>query len=115
MIGARSVLARIAGETKGWPIMSDSANAFGLALLATLEAKAKKNGEKSVVKGVLRRLKAAGASDQLIGEVAALCGKKAKPAKSDVTAKGSSESKGASKSKGAAKAKKKPGAVALHA
>jgi len=98
--------------------MSDSANAFGLALLATLEAKAKKKGKKSVVKAVVRRLKAAGASEQLIGEVAAIGAKTAKPAKvakekpaKVKAAKAPAKSKAAPKGK----AKKSPGVLSLHA
>jgi hypothetical protein len=99
--------------------MSDSANAFGLALLATLEARAKKKGQKSVVKGVVRRLKAAGASDQLIGEVAAVGAKKVKPpkvAKEKPVKVKAAKVNAPVKSKNASKAKaKKTPAVALHA
>jgi hypothetical protein len=57
--------------------MSKSPDAALLALIATLEERAKKNGEKSIVKGVVGRLEQAGASQDLIGEISALRPKKA--------------------------------------
>lgn len=99
--------------------MSDSANAFGLALLATLEAAAKKKGKKSVVKRVVRRLEAAGASVQLIGEVAAVGAKTVKPpkvAKEKPVKVKAAKVKAPVKSKATSKSKaKKTPAVALHA
>jgi hypothetical protein len=52
--------------------MAGNANDVGLALLAVLEAKARKKGKKSIVKAVLRRLRENGASDQVLAQVAAL-------------------------------------------
>ena len=54
--------------------MSDSQNELVLALLATLEAQAKRKGRKSVVKGVVSRLVEAGAAEDLVNQVRALGG-----------------------------------------
>jgi hypothetical protein len=52
--------------------MTDTSNALVLALLATLEAKAKKKGRKSLVKQVIQQLRVSGADHALIDQVAAL-------------------------------------------
>jgi hypothetical protein len=69
--------------------MTKSLDAAVLALIAVLDERAKKNGEKSVVKAVVGRLADAGASKELIAEIAALRPTKtvkAKPAKSKLVA-----------------------------
>ncbi len=52
--------------------MSDPQTAGFLALLSTLEARAKKKGQKSIVKDVLRTLSAAGVNGELVAEISAL-------------------------------------------
>ena len=49
------------------------------ALLATLEHKAKTNGDKSIIKGVEKKLTLSGADEALIAEITALHPKKARP------------------------------------
>jgi hypothetical protein len=77
------------------------------ALLATLEDRAKKHGEKSILRGVIERLAASGADEALVAQVSALRpSKAAKPkpvakAKAHRKANGKSDS-GASKAEGAA-------------
>ena len=56
--------------------MSDSNHDVVLALLAELEAQAKRKGKKSILKGVMRRLRVKGGSEQLLTEMAALSGGK---------------------------------------
>jgi hypothetical protein len=62
--------------------MAKSMDAAVLALIAVLDERAKKNGEKSIVKGIVARLADAGASKELIAEIAALRPKKTAKAKS---------------------------------
>jgi hypothetical protein len=62
--------------------MAHSLDAVTLALLATLEARAKKNGEKSILKGVVGRLAEAGGHDDLIAAISALPIKKKVPMES---------------------------------
>ncbi len=62
--------------------MANSVDATLLALLAVLEERSKKNGEKSIVKSVIGRLADAGADNELIAEISALRPKKADTAKS---------------------------------
>ena len=57
--------------------MAKAVDAALLALLAALEERAKKNGEKSIVKSVVGRLADAGVDDELIAEISALRPKKA--------------------------------------
>ena len=110
--------------------MSNTTNDVGLALLAVLEAQAKKTGRKSVVKAVVRRLRDGGTDETLLAEVAAIGAKKAKapkPPKADakaisepkVKAKRAKKVKDAAKSKvvvdGAGNAKAEPKAASLHA
>lgn len=57
--------------------MTKSVDAVLMALIVTLEERAKAKGEKSIVKGVAARLADAGASPALIAEIAALRKKKA--------------------------------------
>ncbi len=52
--------------------MSNSSNEIALALLATLEARARKKGHKSVVKQVAKRLRDAGAAADQISQVEAI-------------------------------------------
>ncbi len=52
-----------------------------VALLATLEDRARTNGDKSIVKGVVKKLTLAGADAALIAEIAVLRAKKIRPAK----------------------------------
>jgi hypothetical protein len=52
-----------------------------LALLATLEQRARAKGDKSIVKGVVGRLADTGAKPELIAEIAALRHKKTDAAK----------------------------------
>ncbi len=93
--------------------MAGNANDVGLALLAALEANAKKNGKKSIVKAVLRRLRDGGASEQVLGQVAALDGKKHSD-EHPVKTKKASNKKATSKTTNGAKAAKSDTA-ALHA
>ena len=60
--------------------MSNSSDQLSFALLATLEADAKKKGKKSVAKRVASRLRKAGANSDLITQVEALGGRKSAPA-----------------------------------
>jgi hypothetical protein len=80
-----------------------------LALLATLERRAKKAGEKSVVKGVVARLAAAGADRELIAKISTVGSKRLAVAKRAAGAKraGRSIIKAKTKAK-AATAKAKP-------
>ncbi len=86
--------------------MSNSANDAVLAVLAELEAQALKKGKKSIVKGVLRRLRDRGASAQLLGEISALNGKKSNGAASAAT-----KAKAAPKTKTQARAKRDASAL----
>lgn len=52
--------------------MSNSPNELALALLAVLEAQAKKKGRKSLVKQVIGQLRKVGADEALVGQVSAL-------------------------------------------
>ena len=61
--------------------MTKSMDAAVLALIAVLDERAKKSGEKSVVKSVVARLAEAGVSKELIAEISALRPKKAAKAK----------------------------------
>ena len=56
--------------------MTNSSNELALALLATLEVRAKKKGQKSLVKHVVSRLRKAGADEGLVAQVEALNGGK---------------------------------------
>jgi hypothetical protein len=62
---------------KGVIYMSNSSNELTLALLATLEAQAKKSGKKSLVKRVAGQLRKTGAGADLIAQVDALVDSKA--------------------------------------
>jgi hypothetical protein len=89
--------------------MADSSNTVAIALLATLEEKAKKKGKKSIVKSVLRRLRAEGAEARLLIEVAALRADKAPKAEAIVEPKPSPKRAGGSKSR------RRPAAATLNA
>jgi DNA-binding protein H-NS len=83
--------------------MSNSSDELALALLATLEAQARKKGKKSVAKQVASRLRDGGASDELIRQVQALNSRKSPPAAAKpVRAKARSKAKSPSKAVGAA-------------
>jgi hypothetical protein len=56
--------------------MSNSSNELTLALLATLEAQARKHGKKSVAKRVASHLRKIGADNDLVSQVEALGGGK---------------------------------------
>ena len=56
--------------------MSNSSNEIALALLATLEAHAKKKGKKSVVKQVAKRLREAGVNVEQVSQVEAIGARK---------------------------------------
>jgi hypothetical protein len=84
--------------------MTKSLDPTVLALLATLEERAKKGGEKSIIKGVLGRLASAGANDELIAEISALRPKKAGGAKSVAETKGPRKANGKAKGDVAGKA-----------
>jgi hypothetical protein len=88
-------------------------NDVGLALLAVLEAKARKKGRKSIVPEVLRRLRDGGASEQVLGQVAALNGKKPS-AGPKVKAKKKLDAKATTRAKSGAKTLT-PETAALHA
>ena len=94
--------------------MAANSNDVGLALLAALEAKAKKNGKKSLVQAVLRRLRENGASEQVIGQVAALEAKKASDQRPVKAKKAGNEKPAAKATNGGAKAESSETA-ALHA
>jgi hypothetical protein len=74
--------------------MAKSVDSTLLALLATLEERARKNGEKSIVKSVIGRLADEGADDHLIAEIAALRPKKAGASKSAAETKAPRKSNG---------------------
>ena len=74
--------------------MSNSSDQLALALLATLEAQARKKGKKSVAKRVASRLRKAGADGDLIKQVKALDGRKSSP----VAAKPAGKAKAPAKS-----------------
>ena len=61
--------------------MSKHLDAAYVALLATLEDRARANGDKSIIKAVVTRLTLSGANPALIDEVAALRPSKDRPAK----------------------------------
>ena len=84
--------------------MAGNANDVGLALLAALEAKARKNGKKSIVGAVLRRLRDGGASEQVLGQVAAL-DRKRPPSGRPVKTKKARNEKATSKAANGAKTK----------
>jgi hypothetical protein len=88
-------------------------NDVGLALLAVMEAKARKKGRKSIVPEVLRRLRDGGSSEQVLGQVAALEGKKPS-AGPKVKAKKTRKANAKTRAKDAA-APPKPETAALHA
>jgi len=77
--------------------MTKSPDPTVLALLATLEERARKNGEKSIVKSVVGRLADAGGNDELITAIAALRPKKPGGSKSVVEAKGARKAAGKAK------------------
>jgi hypothetical protein len=74
--------------------MAKSVDSTLLALLATLEERARKNGEKSIIKSVIGRLSSDDANDHLIAEIAALRPKKAGAAKSVAETKAPRKSDG---------------------
>ena len=82
--------------------MSHSQNAAIVALLGVLEQRAKKNGEKSIVKSVLERLVDAGAESELILEISALRSKK--PAALKAAAPAKAPRKSSTKANGKGKA-----------
>ncbi len=62
--------------------MTNSSNELAFVLLASMEARLKTKGKASMVPDIVRRLRKAGAHDDLIGQVQALhAGKPAAPAK----------------------------------
>jgi hypothetical protein len=81
--------------------VTDHSNPVVLALLSVLDAQAKKKGRKSVVKGVLRHLRDAGAGEPVLAGVAALIAKpKAEPAaEPKVKAKAARKAKAAAEPK----------------
>jgi|WetSurMetagenome_2_1015567.scaffolds.fasta_scaffold479903_1 hypothetical protein len=84
--------------------MTGNSDDVGLALLAALEAKAKKSGKKSIVNAVLRRLRDSGASEQVLGQVAALHGKRRsneRPVKTKQASNGKATSKTTKRAKAA--------------
>jgi hypothetical protein len=89
--------------------MTESADAVLLALIATLEQRAKARGEKSVVKGVAARLADAGANPALIAEIEGLRKKKADapaPAKAPTTVRTQAKARAVADTKPPAKAAK---------
>ncbi|MDR3507627.1 MAG: hypothetical protein P4L64_06990 [Caulobacteraceae bacterium] len=103
--------------------MSSPTHQTVLALLAELEARAHKAGDKSVVKGVAKRLKAAGATEALTAEIGALSAKEQKKAakaakaaavalKSVLKTKDKAKVKDTAKAKKAAKTEAKSGKAA---
>ncbi len=91
--------------------MSNSANEVVLAVLAELEAQAKKKGKKSFLKGVLKRLRDSGASEQLLGEISTLKRKQNGAAKTVLRTKGGSKAKQIAKTKRPSKAEARAGAT----
>jgi hypothetical protein len=83
--------------------MSNSPNEAVFAVLAELEAHAKKKGKKSIVKGVLRRSSDGGASEQLLGEITALRAKKKRSAGAVAETKVASKAKRGSRVNGPSK------------
>ena len=78
--------------------MTKSMDAVVLALIATLDERAKKNGDKSIVKSVVGRLADAGASKELIAEITALRRKKTVKAKPAARSEAAPKANGKSKS-----------------
>jgi hypothetical protein len=75
--------------------MGKSVDVTMLALLATLERRAKKSGEKSLVKSVVARLVAAGADRELIAKISTVRAKKIATADRTSSAKTSGKTKAA--------------------
>jgi hypothetical protein len=91
--------------------MAEGANDVGLAILATLEARARKKGKKSIVKAVVRRLRDAGASEQILAEVASLNEKRRSNERPIMTKKASKAKVTSKKTNGAKAERSDPAAL----